>query len=153
MPRGVYPHKSTSAIERFFKNINIKESGGWEWMGAMSGDNGYGVLWDGERKTYVHRYSAHLANIAIPEGFTIDHLCRNRRCVNPDHLEAVSLRENIKRGETGIKTGQCQRAKTHCPKGHPYDFMNTYVWHDERYCRKCSVIHQREYRIRESQKC
>lgn len=73
----------------------------------------------------------------IPEGLVIDHLCRNRGCVNPDHLEAVTQRENILRGE-GLAAANAR--KTHCPKGHPYSGENLYVVPSSgrRQCRICA---------------
>ncbi len=107
-------------IEKFLPKIKVVDNGCWEWQGCEVG-RGYG----GFNGTYAHRFSYELFNnTIIPAGLTIDHLCRNRKCVNPDHLEAVSLKENILRGT-------CPPAKnalkTHCPRGHPYDEVNTYI--------------------------
>jgi hypothetical protein len=78
----------------------------------------------------------------IPVGLTIDHLCRVRRCVNPDHLEPVTRGENVLRGDT-ITAANAR--KTHCPRGHEYDEANTYVCkRGMRHCRTCHQLRQRE---------
>lgn len=69
----------------------------------------------------------------IPLGFTVDHLCRNRACCNPAHLEAVPLLENIRRGVVGSPN----KIKTHCPQGHEYIASNTYSYKGERHCKTC----------------
>ena len=81
----------------------------------------------------------------IPDGLWIDHLCRNRSCVNPDHLEPVTPKENIRRG---VKS---KRNWTACPKGHTYTPDNTY-WRPtgQRRCRDCGAARAREYRKRKA---
>jgi hypothetical protein len=79
---------------------------------------------------------------------TIDHLCRVRHCVNPDHLEAVTCRENLLRGET---LQAANVAKTECPQGHPYDEENTYVYpNGRRDCRTCNAAACARYRARKA---
>jgi hypothetical protein len=79
-------------------------SGCWLWVGTWTSD-GYPHIWNGVRKANerAHRVSYELYVGLIPEGFTIDHLCRVRCCVNPDHLEPVTRAENIKRSENWNK--------------------------------------------------
>jgi hypothetical protein len=73
---------------------------------------------------------------AVPEGLELDHLCRVRGCVNPKHLEPVTHRENLMRGESWSAVNA---RKTHCPEGHPYDETNTYIdGKGRRRCRECA---------------
>jgi hypothetical protein len=100
----------------------------------------------------AHRWLWEQFGGAIPTGLTIDHLCRNRACVNPWHMEVVTNRENILRGETF--SGMNKR-KTHCVRGHPFDETNTlYVRRAgapiSRRCRTCAAEVMRERRRRES---
>jgi hypothetical protein len=87
----------------------------------------------------------------IPQGFDIDHLCRNRGCVRPDHLEPATRSENLRRGDLHPPAAALQAAKTHCPRGHPYDEINTY-WNTNggrghsRVCRACWKARRRERR-------
>ena len=92
------------APKRFFKFLLIDEC--WTWQGSGTG-TGYGMFWDGKRRVLAHRWSYEYFVGEIPEGLTIDHLCRQRSCVRPSHLEPVTLKENIGRawrGPYNIKT-------------------------------------------------
>ena len=118
--------------ERFWSHVE-KTDGCWLWTGAV-GTGGYANFWDGENHVSGHRYAYRMFKGPIPEGLSLDHLCGVRRCVNPDHLEAVTMQENILRsgGPAALNA-----AKTHCPQGHPYDEENTYFTKDGRACRIC----------------
>lgn len=118
----------------------------WLWPGYLA-KGGYAKGALGGRRGMIHRLAYELLVGPIPQGLTLDHLCRVRRCVNPAHLEPVTMAENLHRGNT---LPAINAAKTHCPSGHPYDVENTYVNPStgRRTCRACQVIHQRTWRQR-----
>lgn len=116
----------------------------WNWQRSLD-SKGYGRIYWQRRHTGAHRVSYILHHGPIPDGLTIDHLCRNRRCVNPDHLEPVSRRENMLRGfgVSGINA-----RKTDCPKGHPLDGDNLRSLSTRpgtRICRICNAMSCRKY--------
>lgn len=106
---------------------------------------GYGVFrWD-NRSALAHRVAYEAMVGPVPAGLQLDHLCRTRTCVNWNHLEPVTCRENLLRGAT---VNARNTAKTCCPQGHPYDETNTYVWRGQRQCRECSRLRSRANRTR-----
>lgn len=114
-------------------------TGCWNWTGPINYDGYAYARIDGGRPCRVHRaYYERLVG-PIPEGLVIDHLCRNRRCVNPAHLQPVTNRENLLRG---IGIAAVAASRTHCPQGHEYSPENTYVSPRGGYrqCRACDVI-------------
>ena len=131
------------AKKRFFDKVVVNpETGCWEWTACRNRD-GYGRFKLDGRKRYAHRVAYELIKGKIPEGLQIDHLCRVRACVNPDHLEPVTCRENLHRGET---FNAANAAKTHCPQGHPLSGDNLYVRPDgRRGCKTCQAEHGRRY--------
>lgn len=102
----------------------------WAWTANRTG-NGYGMY----RQRMAHRVAYEALVERIPTGLELDHLCRNRSCVNPAHLEPVTHQENMRRSP--LWGGRYQRAKTHCKAGHPYDETNTYPVKGGRDCRAC----------------
>lgn len=87
--------------EKLMGKVRVTDSGCWEWRGMVN-RNGYGRVWLDGRRHMVHRIMYTLLKEEIPEGLVLDHLCRNRLCCNPDHLEAVTVRENTLRGEAKL---------------------------------------------------
>lgn len=135
-------------IDRLEAKID-KSDNCWLWAGAID-KAGYGRMGVGGKVLYTHRLSYEFYVGPIPEGLHIDHICRVRSCLNPDHLEPVTCRENARRGNTGELSGAKQRAKTHCPQGHPYDETNTYVDpnNGSRTCRKCHAERERRSQVK-----
>ncbi len=123
--------------EKFLSKVNKAEKC-WEWLGFIN-EKGYGESYAGGKKS-AHRLSYELFNGKIPHGLQIDHLCRNRKCVNPDHLEAVSRRVNILRGQAPSANNA---RKDICKKGHPYKGDNLVLYKRKqtntwwRVCREC----------------
>lgn len=132
-------------IEQRFLNKVHKTTSCWFWIGSTNGV-GYGEIRISNKKYYAHRWSYEFyRNVTIPAGMQIDHLCRNRSCVNPDHLEIVTCRENVLRG---LAAGpHPERMKTHCNRGHLYDAENSYDRPDGkgRNCKQCVRERAREY--------
>jgi hypothetical protein len=104
----------------------------WIWPGKI-GASGYGVRND----RYAHRLVWESAHGPVPEGLELDHLCRNRACVNPDHLEPVTHAENCRRGAAGDVNRARMLAKTHCARGHEWTPENTKQTARQRKCRVC----------------
>jgi len=106
----------------------------WLWTGALI-HNGYGVMTLDGRRQLVHRLAYQFFVGPIPDGLQIDHLCRVRHCLRPEHLEPVTAQENSLRGET---IAASRAAQTTCIHGHPFDDENTYVTpKGTRQCRAC----------------
>ena len=108
----------------------------WIWTGAAT-RGGYGCFTLGNKPYLAHRWSYVQTHGEIPEGKEIDHMCGVTRCMNPDHLEAVTHQENLMRGQT---TCAAHAVKTECPSGHPYSGSNLYLWKGIRQCRTCRKI-------------
>jgi len=132
-------------IERFMSKVEKTQDGCWNWIGAIV-PGGYGkfsVEKNKIRKCFnAHRWSYEYFKEPIPAGLTLDHLCRNRRCVNPDHLEPVSIRENLLRGN-GVSGVNAR--KTHCPKGHPL-IPTHFPCHKGKMARYCPICNKWENR-------
>lgn len=128
-------------IERFFEKIKIDPvTGCWNWIGAHV-PAGYGILFmrkvNGKHiNVYVARFSWEYHHAEqIPEGFEPDHLCRNPKCANYEHLDIVTHKVNMLRGNT---VAAINASQTHCPHGHKYNKKNTIITKDgSRLCRGC----------------
>lgn len=122
-----------------FKNPDTKC---WEWLNAAN-TQGYGRFYYGNFTEKAHRFSYELKYGKITDGLQIDHLCRNRMCVNPDHLESVTLNVNVMRG-----MGVCAQnaRKNHCPYGHEYSKIKVESGKFRRICRICKDNHRKKWR-------
>lgn len=108
----------------------------WVWDGYCT-PGGYGYTRVEGRPQYVHRASYEALVGPIPDGLEIDHLCRNKACYNPAHLEPVTQQVNLRRAADAI---------THCPNDHPYDEANTRWYRGRRQCKACRSAAQKAYR-------
>lgn len=107
----------------------------WLWGGSIH-TNDYGIMYYEKKRYRAHRFVYEALVGAIPEGLVLDHLCRVTRCVNPEHLEPVTNKENILRGTCPMAENA---RKTHCPNGHRYTKDNTIVTkRGYRKCRTCN---------------
>jgi hypothetical protein len=133
---------SHTVADRFEANAYCLPNGCWYWTGYKT-KGGYGTI--SVRTgitTTAHRVAYELWRGPIPEGLQIDHLCRNRWCVNQQHLEPVTAFENSLRGETFTSVNV---RKTHCDKGHAFSVENTYWEGDKRRCRACNKAKNAAY--------
>lgn len=137
-------------LDIFHPNIQPEPNTGcWLWLSTTDA-NDYGRFFvrmpDGKRRARMaHRLTYEFARGPIPEGMTLDHLCRVRFCVNPDHLDPCTSAENTRRGAHSIKT--------HCPHGHIYDEANTYRRRTKaggvrRDCRTCQIENNKKWRCK-----
>ena len=127
---------------RFWSKVRLKTKDEcWEWTGNLN-PTGYGLFFVEVGQTVpAHRYSYELLRGEIPPGYCIDHLCRNHSCINPNHLEAVTPRENTLRGNApNILLYHSDR----CSRGHLFTPENTYEHHGSRICKTCKKMHNEE---------
>lgn len=139
--KRVFKVKRKTDKERFFEKVE-KTDTCWLWKASIRG-GGYGQFFWNRKIGEAHRFSYELVKGEIAEGLDIDHLCRVRNCVNPNHLEAVTRRENLIRG---AGTTAINFYKDKCSRGHKFDEKNTYVFRNARKCRICATILQASYR-------
>lgn len=125
--------------QRFWEKVGPHDDPAkcWLWLAFADRDE-YGLFWN-SKTVRAHRFSYEMHyHVTIPVGMTIDHVkargCVSTLCVNPHHLEVVTQKVNVLRGD-GFAALHIK--VTHCPQGHPYGEENTYMWHDMRYCRVC----------------
>lgn len=110
----------------------------WKWIGYINPSTGYGQITVNGQSHVAYRFGYEMLFGTVPEGLELDHLCRNRWCVNPHHLEPVTRQVNSHRGESFC--GRNAR-KAHCPQGHPYTPENTYFCpKGRRECRTCRQV-------------
>lgn len=142
--RDEMPAWLIDATQRFAAKYEAGRGGCWQWTGWLSG--GYGTFHVNGRRVAAHRFAYERYVGPVGNGLVLDHLCRNRGCVNPGHVEPVTPGENIRRGLTGYANA----VKTHCPRNHEYTPENTYVIPRSggRTCRTCQKRRSREYEER-----
>ena len=141
---GKYTNRMNKYIDRFDDRHFIDNNGCWVWKGTIHSSSGYGQFWEGARTLYAHRWSYELYKDEIPKNLYLDHLCRVHACINPDHLEPVTLKENFRRGDH-------RSDATHCMHGHEFTPENTYSPPSQpfyRYCRACRRRRSVEQNIR-----
>jgi hypothetical protein len=146
MPAGIYARKYTTIEEYLTKRSKRHESGCIIWVGSKTW-GGYGTAKWRDQNTIVattaHRAAYQAFVGPIPDGLEIDHKCKNRLCINPDHLEAVTHYENVQRSSVA--------GRTHCKYGHLFDRMNTFIKSNGmKSCRACNARRQRELRAKKS---
>jgi hypothetical protein len=139
--------------DRFYRRVKLPdENGCMNWEGATNG-RGYGQLQVRRKNLYAHRLSYTLMVGPIPDDLVLDHLCRNRRCCNPLHLEPVTVSTNAIRGILGEVNKAKAAARTHCKKGH-LNVKENLIRRGDRYvgCRVCANDSSRERYKREKER-
>ena len=141
------PVLKVPAVERFHSKYEVADDGCWLWTATL-GHTGYAIFHIESRDALAHRWAYEQFVGPVPDGLELDHLCHtrdgtcpggtsccHRRCVNPEHLEPVTARENVRRGKSFAAV---HAAKTHCVNGHLFDEENTLVLGDGgRRCKAC----------------
>ncbi len=125
-------------IARFLTKINVVESGCWEWIAYLN-QYGYAKFQLNNKIINAHRFIYEYYHGVICPDLTIDHLCRNRKCVNVAHLEQVTNKVNTQRGINH------NTEKTHCIHGHEFDESNTRIYRGQRICRACERLNWKDW--------
>lgn len=127
--------------ERLLSNIRVLDNGCWQWVGRKN-LRGYGMIPHKGRTRPAHRAVYEFFNhCVVPKHLQMDHLCRVPSCVNPDHLEPVTPRENTLRGNTAARFNA---EKLTCHRGHEFTSENTTVKNGHRICKACRRIYNNE---------
>ena len=131
MPTGP---KRRPPWDRFWSKVDASGDC-WEWTASVRGA-GYGQFnWEPGRIIEAHRAVWELLIGPIPDGMVIDHLCENKLCVNPDHLQVTTQRVNVTR--SGLSPSGKATRRTHCPQGHPLSGVNLRMVAGKRRCKTC----------------
>ncbi|WBB73252.1 HNH endonuclease signature motif containing protein [Micromonospora sp. WMMD1128] len=146
MADAIRPFGDPCLPARFWAKVDPAETGCWLWTAGLV--DGYGrFMVTRQANRAAHRVAYEGLIGPIPDGLVLDHLCRVRNCVNPAHLEPVTILENVMRGETIVAA--CS-AKTHCPKGHPYAGGNLYISpNGARRCQACARLARAAHRAQD----
>lgn len=141
---------NTTLKMRFHEKVVIDHTTGcWLWTAAQDG-HGYGQISVNGRPDKAHRLAYRIYMGEIPVGLCIDHLCRTRLCVNPEHLEPVTLAENTLRQQAAA--GHYNALKSHCRNGHLLSGDNLRKNSKSRLCRTCLAMNNRRYRQRKARR-
>ena len=130
-------------LHSFVSFIRSNEAGCWEWIGRID-VGGYGQISVGKNMQQAHRVAYRLFGGKLQKGMVLDHLCRNRKCVNPRHLEQVTQRENVLRGEGAPAVNA---KKEFCKNGHALVFENLYFHGNRRVCKACQKSFVKKYEL------
>lgn len=138
-----------NAVERFMAKVCVGYGGScWMWTACVATGYGKFVLRKPQAPRCAHRLMYEHLVATVPVGMTLDHLCRNRACVNPDHLEVVTHQENIKRGMCPtaiiVRTGLCKRGHPRTPEN-----LCRYPKSGGLVCRVCMVARRKARTIRD----
>ncbi len=137
-------HPKSTLPQRFLDKFQVDpETGCHVWTGSR-GQKGYGNFRVGKKVLDAYRFAYQVLIGPVPTGLELDHLCRNRACVNPAHLEPVTHRENVRRGDLGA--AQKRRQTSTCARGHVDDFYTSPQ--GKRQCRQCVNLATQRYRER-----
>jgi hypothetical protein len=130
-----------SRYSLFWQRVERLQNGCWLWKGGHSIENNqrrpYGRFKIKGKYVFAHRFSFQMKYGEIPKDKVLDHICNNTMCVNPDHLQIVTIKENILKGN-GF--GAINKRKEFCPKGHPLKEGNLVSWalkQNKRLCLTC----------------
>ena len=142
------PHSIARFMEKVERPLANHPTGCWIWLGQCENRNGrraYGRFWYEESNVMAHRFAYEvIAGKKIPEGYQIDHICRNPSCVNPDHLQAVTQLENTMRTRNPMAINA---RKTHCIRGHILEGKNVYISNvGTRKCLTCVKLRTQQFR-------
>lgn len=121
--------RERSLIRRFRASYVVDGNGCWVWTRVLN-SRGYARICVNNKMVLAHRWIWMRWNGEIPDGLCVDHICENKRCVNPDHMQLLTPRDNILRS--------CP-PKTRCPKGHVLDEVGYYMDSGRRRCKPCHL--------------
>jgi hypothetical protein len=123
------------SLDRFWRRVDMNPHHCWEWQGYITA-GGYGQVGFGKKVFLTHRVAYEIVKGPIPDGLHLDHLCRNRSCCNPDHLEPVTSGENTRRSNL---VGRWRAPS--CKRGHEFTPENTGTRQNgDRWCRECGRL-------------